>query len=147
MAEDRSETRVSLEGLGSGLARIHGKCVAKALCSAQLTYFKKKSIKCISKFPLLTYRSSKFSEVRERKSHKMKQICWIPLFCLPQGSSWLPENHIFHAVSAVILIYTSSPVLATITTQKIRSQSQPFILNIQRHCISISVLSFTYINC
>lgn len=129
-AEDGSETRVSLEGLGSGLARIHGKSIAKALCSAQLTYFKKNSIKCISKFPLWTYRSSKFSEVRERKSHKMKQICWIPLFCLPQGSSWLLKNRIFHPVSAFIPTYTSRLVLATITTQKIQSQSQPFILNI-----------------
>lgn len=53
--EDGHETGDHCGGLEAGFPRTMSQYVGMAPCSVQLTYFKNRSIKRISKFPLWTY--------------------------------------------------------------------------------------------
>lgn len=118
------------EGLGSGLVGTLSQHVGIALHSVQLTYFKNRSVKSISKFPLWTRLEIKiFCSHSGRKLQNEARLLYFTCFVSSRRAQLLPENNIFISTYYLPLYFfwRSSSIL---TTQKIQQKIQLFILKL-----------------
>ena len=94
--------------------------VGMAPCSVQLTYFKNRSIKRISKFPLWTYLELKIPWGHSgRKSQNEAKVLDFTWFISCRRAQLLPENNIFFSMYC-LHFYLSGRSNRTLTTQKIQ---------------------------
>lgn len=108
------------KGLGSGLVRTLSQCVGIAPRSVQLTYFKNRSIKSISKFPLWAYLELKILWGHcGRKSQNEAKLLGFTWFISSRSSPLLPENKILFSMYC-LHFYLSWRANPTLTTQKVQ---------------------------
>lgn len=111
------------EGLGSELVRTLSQHVGIALRSVQLTYFKNKSVKSISKFPLWSHLEIKIlCSQSGRKLQNEARLLYFTCFISSRRSQLLPENNILVSTYYLPLAFSwrSSSVF---TTQKIHFET------------------------
>lgn len=136
--EDEKEKLLRMEirlenchkGLGSGLVRTVSQHVGIVLHSVQLTYFKNRSVKSISKFPLWTHLEIKIlCSHSGRKLQNEARLLYFTCFISSRRSQLLPENNIFVSIYYLppYFSWRSSSIL---TTQKIQQKIQLFILKL-----------------
>lgn len=133
------------ESLGSGLVRTLSQHVGIALHSVQLTYFKNRSVKSISKFPLWTHLEIKiFCSHSGGKLQNEAILLYFTCFISSRRSQLLPENNIF--ISTYYLpLYFSWRSNSILTTENSAEDPTIYFETLKAFWFYFT-LYFTYIN-